>query len=153
MKVYAYIKIADHPQPDGTGMQKGDICYFFPMNRPQGNLTLNAYLPVVVDLTIPCGQAFQDLKFNCNKCQYNDEKLCEIQKYNKPVWSPGGLFEMPKPIKIRRYNIIRSKFISPLTEIEIVKRPKTVAAKTAILLNADAHEQQLSIIDDKDPED
>ena len=148
MKVYAWIKIAEHPQPGGPGAQKGDIVYFYPIGVPQGKETLNHYVPVVVDLKVPCGENFI-FTARCNRCKFSTPDLCDIRKYRSGVWSQGTLEKPPTLLKKRRYQIDRSMFISGDTETTVLKKDKTEQEKALLLTQANNNEQLPSVIKEK----
>lgn len=149
MKVFAWIKFKKHPQPDSSGMQEGDICYFYPMVEDQGRLTMDTYLPVVVDLNIPCGKVFQELKHNCTKCKFNNPESCEVINFRRGIWSPGSIDKPPKIVKKRKFFINRSAFLSPTSEALITKKDKTKEDKALIITNATNNEQPKNIIQEK----
>jgi len=141
MKVYAYINIADK--------LKGDIIYIYPMVEDQGKLTLNKFIPVVIDLNIPCGDAFNKLEYNCVRCKDNDWETCDKIKYERAVWSAGDILNPPKVIKRRRYMIDRTEFISGESELLITKADKTEQEKLTIITNAKNNEQLKTVIIEK----
>jgi len=154
MKVFAFLHIPEHPDSKSSGGQKNDIVFLWPI-RPKdklGKLTLDVYLPVVIDATIPCGtKYFKSITTAqvCNNCQHNDPDDCDHVKYSKALWGTGTIDDPPKPIKKHRYSMDRSAFISGLTEAIIVKPEKTEAEKELIVSQSISNTQDMSLITDK----
>lgn len=133
MLVYIFIKIHEHPQPDSLGSQKNDIIYIYPIVEDIGKDTLNHFLPLRIDLNIPCGQKFQKLINHCPTCQYNDPDECEVVKYTKGLWSPGDIENPPKLIKKARHYINRLSFTNQTIENLLLNKNKTEEQKDLIM--------------------
>lgn len=114
MKVYVYIKIKENKNPQGT--TKGDIIYVYPMVEDQGKLTLDNFIPVVMDLKIPCGEDFNKQVYDCSKCKENDWETCDVIKYQRAKWTAGDIDNPPKTEKARRYSIDNTKIMNIETE-------------------------------------
>ena len=144
MKVFAYIKIHQHPTKD----YKGDIIYLYPtteFQQHQGNLTLNDHLPVLIEANIPCDEgmglpkgygAFNKVEQDCGKCTNNDPTLCDKIKYQRAVFSGGSLFEEPIIINKRMYYIDVDDFLSVDSKASIAIANKTKEKMGAILTTA-----------------
>ena len=158
MLVYAWIKIEDHPQPEGGGTQKGDIVLFTRTDRrAYGRKTLEFFLPVVVDITVPCGDDFDNYNTEkkaftrlCARCEWANQDDCDVIKYTKAVWGAGDIDNAPRPIKNRKYNIDRTKFISELSEAVVVKLDKTEQEKLTILTDSANNPRPVTDIEDKE---
>lgn len=106
MKVYALIKIREHPQPDGAGAQQFDLVTFERADRDFSEKEWQYFIPIPVDINIPCGDQFmKEMIGKCGECQYNDPALCDVQKYCRGEWSEGGVEQEPTLIHKRRYKI------------------------------------------------
>jgi len=149
MKVFAFVKIPKHPQPDGPGGQKGDLVFFWPIvpKDKLGKKTLNVFLPVVVDITIPCSAKF-GINPPCRKCKDNDPAVCDYIKYQRPLWSTGSILDPPTMLKKFRYSIDRDKFIDGASEAVVIKTEKTEAEKETIVASALNNEQSVAVIKD-----
>lgn len=146
MKVLAFIKIRKHPQPDSGGAQAGDIISFHPVDEPRSEEELKFYLPILVDINIPCGEKY-DKGLKCVNCEFNDPDLCDNIKYTRGIWGEGSLLTPPKPITKRKYKIDRTKFISGATDETVLKWDKTEVERQTILSDSLAHEQPKSVIE------
>jgi len=153
MQVYALSKIHEHPDTKGSGAQKGDISTFKPLNYEFSKEELRFFLPVVVDLIIPCRNAFMNPKHKdfvkCGSCPNYDNDLCDNAKYCRAVWSAGNVLNPPKIIRKRKYNINRD--ILGLTagqEALIVKADKTVAEIEQVISDSKTNVQLKEVITD-----
>jgi hypothetical protein len=154
MKVYAFTKIKANPRKEGT--TTGDIIYIYPIDVPQARLDINDFMPVLIDLNVPCGENYRLIALNdakavpCVECQYNDIDLCDVRKYTQAVWSDGDLKTPPQVIKARRYNIDRTQFISGAESDALVTNDdKTDQEKILSFDRANKNEQPVSIVADK----
>jgi hypothetical protein len=124
MKVYAFVKIRVHPDADGPGTTYGDIICFERMDRSLSKTELIHFLPVPMDIKIPCGDDYMK-SHSCPQCKNNDIALCDVQKYCRAEFSDGGVLEEPQLLKKRRFKIDIDKEISkPILDIA-KKRDKT----------------------------
>jgi len=147
MLVFAFTKIPDHPSKDpNRGARKGDISSFHPLDYEFSKEELKFFLPVVVELKIPCDEYG---KQPCRKCQHNNPESCDAIKYIKGLWSTGTVFQEPKLLMKRKYNIDRSKFLSADSELLITKENKTLEERNAIISNAKKNPQVAGIITEK----
>lgn len=154
MKVYVFTKIKENKNPRGT--TTGDIVYIYPIDVPQAKLDINDFLPIVMDLTIPCGENFRQIALQnrkatpCHRCIYNDVDTCDVRKYTQGVWTAGTLKDQPKLKKKRRYSIDRSTFISAESETLVTNDEKTETEKELAFTRAVNNERSPMIIEDKE---
>jgi len=151
MKVYAFVKIRHHPQePDGPGVHYGDIVSFHRVESKRSEEELKFFLPVLVDINIPCGDKYdREMRGKCGKCKWNDPKVCDVQKYCRGEWSEGTLFEPPTLTKKRRYRL-DLKSILPSDKLSLAeKEEKTEKDRLAILDYVSKNEISPSLIVDK----
>lgn len=158
MKAYVYAKHRTHPQPNSQGMQRGDVCYIYPINPSvghQGNLTLRTYVPIVIDLNIPCGQGevagmnWNSLTFRCPKCPKNDPLSCDVNKYRKGKWSAGDIKDPPKLIKKRIYKIDIDSFLSEDSKVLVERELKNDTEKALVYANSKKNEQSKTLFREK----
>ena len=142
MKVFAFSKIPDHPSKNiNEGTRKGDIASFHRLDHKFSKMELQFFLPVVVDITIPCGDNYD--KVRCYNCKYNNVESCDVQKYTQPLMSYAP---NPRPLQKRMYNITREGFISGDSESLITRIDKTLTERNTIVANALKNEQPKTIM-------
>ncbi len=154
MKVYVYTRVIPNnltPSDDGVG----DAVYIYPIDVPQAKLDIQDFLPIVMDLKIPCGDNFrkrvadQSNATQCQKCEFRDEDLCDNIKYTVGVWGEGTLRTPPKLINKRRYKIDRSTFVSADSNDLITNTEKTEGEKIISFNRAINNPQPVSVMIDK----
>lgn len=144
MKVFAWVK-----NKAGLAHEQGDVIYFYPMVEDQGKDTLNHFYPLVVDITIPCGETFAKVKHDCPRCKWNDPDSCDVIKYTRGKWSTGDVLNPPKIIEKREYKVDISKII----DSTILKEEKTTIEKEAIITDTKKTENTTSIFVKKETVD
>ncbi len=157
MKAYVLIRIKQGT-PEIT--KAGDIIEIYPItgnDNDMGTDTRNDFLPLVMNIAIPCGDGAIDAAgkwginkrgptFQCGSCKYNDPDLCERIKYLKAEWGGGTLETPPKVVRKRMHYIDRSGFTTSQFESFITKVDKTEVEKSAMMAFAKANEMPKSII-------
>ena len=150
MKVYAFVKIKHHPQePDGQGAHYGDIVSFHRVETKRSQEELKFFLPVLVDINIPCGDKYdREMNGKCGGCKFNDPEECDVQKYARGKWSEGSLFEPPKLIKRARYKIDLSEVIDA-EKIALAEKEKSIEECAVIMDYASKTEISVTAIEEK----
>ncbi len=111
-----------------------------------GKKTLDSFIPVVMELKIPCNDSKSDL-FLCGPCQWNDWELCDRIKYLRNEWTPGDVDNPPKAFR-GRYQIDYSAFISESSLAEYGKEEKTETKMNFLMLQAENNQKtDAAIID------
>ena len=144
MKVIALVRSIQHPQyNDPHKPQLGDIVQFRRADTTNWK-QFKDFAPVLMDLNIPCGNAFKGPKFAgmCGKCK--DKAICEFQKYMQPEYNVAVPEEI---IRKRRY---QTRFIPETSIKNMIDKglDKTDQEKQTLLMWAKANEYPKSIIYD-----
>lgn len=164
MKAYAIVKFKEHPQPNSAGAQKGDIIDILPIydgNVTIGTKDLDFFIPIVVDMKIPCGDGNKEAagtftfnsrgpEFRCGECKFNDIDLCERIKHLKAEWGGGDIDHPPTVVRKRMYKIDIETVIPKATLDTAKSVDKTEVAKASIITWSKTNEQPLSIVTLKD---
>lgn len=159
MKVYVYVKHKANPQISGAGTQEGDVIFIYPIVKDQGKLTLKTYIPIVMELNIPCGQGqVPDMDFTinesrsmwqCVKCPFNDVIDCDARKYTSAKWGTGDILNPPRITKARRHSVNYGLLLSDASETLVKKQNKTDLEKALVFTNAKNNQQTKAIIEEK----
>jgi len=146
MKVFAFVKIRTNKAPQGA--TRGCVISFHRTESPRSEEELKFFLPVLVDINIPCGDKY-DRGNKCGSCKYNDPQECDVQKYGRAIWTSGDILNPPRVAKKRRYKIDIDSFLSPDSLAVIDKLEKTKEERDMIISNALKNEVFESLILDK----
>lgn len=152
IELYAFCKIAEHPNPSGGGADKGDISSFHRADYVFSDEEVNMFLPVLMDLNVPCGDKYDLPDNKCGPlCPWYDPDVCDVIKYSRAEWDAGDIEKgiPPKAIKTRRYKIDRGLFLTSGEEIIVSKPIKTPQEKATIINIANTKKQIKTIIEDK----
>lgn len=154
MKVYAFVKIQHHPQePDGQGSHYGDVVSFHRIDREFSKDELKYFLPVPMDLKVPCGDEFMkpgSKTYGCKDCKDNDPELCEVAKYERGEWSEGTVFDPPQVVKSRRYTVDLKAIVPSETLAMAENKTKDALTEAAIMdTMGKITTQTVSVIKDK----
>lgn len=151
MKVYAFIKIVHHPQePDGPGVHYGDIVSFHRMETKRSAKELKYFLPVQVDINIPCGEKYdREMKGKCGECRFNDPTLCDVQKFARASWSAGDIINPPEVVHRCRYSM-PIKTLIPSDKLQLAeKSDKTETDRQTIMDYVSKNTISITAITDK----
>lgn len=129
MKVFLLTRIKLHPdRANPNAPQVGDIVELCRADRTHWGNEAKIFLPVLVDINIPCGDNFKqvDKGWYCGKCEYNHPDKCDCQKLIQPQES---IFGDGKILKKRRYkvNIVAPSYIQTIID-KYDKKSKTEEA-------------------------
>ena len=148
MKVYAFVKIRRHPDPLGAGAQYGDVISFHRIETKRSEEELKFFLPVLVDINIPCGDKY-DRGNNCAICKECEPELCDVIKYCRSEWTAGDILNQPKILKKRRYKMDIDSLIPTEFLAVVEKEDKTTEDQALIITTAITTEISASKILDK----
>lgn len=157
-KAYVYIKHKSIVSKT-EGMQKYDVAYVYPMVADQGKLTLDTYLPVVMDLTIPCSVGLvsgmdwnvdvSGSMWSCSQCPYNDYLQCDVVNLTRAKWSAGDIDNPPVMLQKRIHRLDYTKFLNGTQVTSIEKEGKTEQEKTFVFNTIKNREQTKTILEVK----
>jgi hypothetical protein len=144
MKALALVKYKTHSKPDTGGSTRNDIVTIVPTTIIVGSKDLDAFVPFIIDITIPCGEMFNYInnikQYNCIRCKNNNPKLCDVQKYQQGIWGGADLLTKPKLIKKCAYTIEINDHISVGTSMDLVENTeKTELEKIEVFSRCDKY--------------
>lgn len=147
MKVFAFLKI------NGSDANpEGDIISFHRLSNDintMGRDALNYFVPVVVDINVPCDSDFGMPHNKCVRCEWSTPDDCDVVKYTRGAWSTGDLDNPPRVIRKCKHRIDFQALLSKKTIENLRKTGKTEGEMHTILENALNNEQLSSVIEEK----
>ena len=149
MKVFVWVRLKKHPDFDS----EGDIITVSPTNEhiPMPKLDINNLVPILMDLTIPCGEKFNNQTKECGSCKYNEPELCDYRKLRRVKMTGGTLYDPPDIVNKRMHYIDYKSILSQDTMTALQVEDKTLTEMQTVWTNASklTNEQPKSIIQDR----